>query len=790
MNLSQLAKQLKPYIVPWIERALGNVSSAGGSSGTALTSHALDGAYHTGTLTDAQGPQFLLTDGSRNLTGSLAVSASATIDGVDLDVHASDPAAHHAPVTAGDGIDVTGQAVAVDVTDFIDTSYGLTEATNNIRVNLAADPGLEFATGALRVKVGDGLELLSTGVAVDLAATNPGLEFSGGDLQLGTPGTLTHATTNAKSGATFTHAITAASNPGAAASLLKTTAAGLLQLVQLSSNDTFLSGFAGSGYRIDNGITEVGKTSAEFDNLTVRGRMRVYELLIQQIRATNGSVFVSSASKVERISDDGTAWNVNGSQLTFNSTNAVFDGVFYRMNTRVNDEDDDRDLYHGFLRGDLIRAQRFQMDSNGGFAQVRVSNLYVGTIHSLWEYTAAWVNGDVPVAGDDFVRLGNSQDTTRQGALYLTADDSNAPFMDIVDGITSHADWNTAGKIKVRLGKLTGITDADFGGTLGGYGLYANNVYLKGEIIVTGGNAATITDVADTEAYVAAVEAAAAAGIATKITTGGAAADVNANATTINGGLITTNTIAADRIVGTTLAAIKAVLGEVTLGTGGGIYQGTGTFASPTTGLKVWNDSGVGRIGGYNAGTLQWYANTDGKLYAGAGAVTLDTNGVTISAATVESRLDAEAIEFKTGATDIADIWAYDVSTLSQHRLYLRTLGTDEGRIYLQAMSAGGSSTTALNVIGGDLVSVSGGRFAVGAAVANGIAHFDQASTTGAIPPLLLDQADVSEEFIEFVGTSAANNTNTISTTAVGTYAGKLRVNVNGTYYWLPYYNS
>lgn len=50
-------------------------------------------------------------------------------------------------VNAGDGIDLVADAVAVDVTDFIDTAYGLTEDTNNIRVNAGA--GLTFATDAL-----------------------------------------------------------------------------------------------------------------------------------------------------------------------------------------------------------------------------------------------------------------------------------------------------------------------------------------------------------------------------------------------------------------------------------------------------------------------------------------------------------------------------------------------------------------------------------------------------------------------------------------------------------------
>ena len=38
-------------------------------------------------------------------------------------------------VSVGDGLDIVTDAVAVDVTDFIDTSYGLTESSNNIRIN-------------------------------------------------------------------------------------------------------------------------------------------------------------------------------------------------------------------------------------------------------------------------------------------------------------------------------------------------------------------------------------------------------------------------------------------------------------------------------------------------------------------------------------------------------------------------------------------------------------------------------------------------------------------------------
>jgi len=70
--------------------------------------------------------------------------------------------------------------------------------------------------------------------------------------------------------------------------------------------------------------------------------------------------------------------------------------------------------------------------------------------------------------------------------------------------------------------------------------------------------------------------------------------------------------------------------GVMTIGTSGEIRQGTGTLGSNYTGLRIWRDTNVGRIGGYNANVLQWYANTDGKLYAGAGNIVLDATGLTL----------------------------------------------------------------------------------------------------------------------------------------------------------------
>lgn len=96
------------------------------------------------------------------------------------------PSNLEAKIVAGDGIDLSTnnpagnetRQIDVDVTDLIDTNFGLTEDTNNIRVNLDADPGLEFNAGALRVKVkaSGGISRTADGLSTD---GNALLNYSG-----------------------------------------------------------------------------------------------------------------------------------------------------------------------------------------------------------------------------------------------------------------------------------------------------------------------------------------------------------------------------------------------------------------------------------------------------------------------------------------------------------------------------------------------------------------------------------------------------------------------------------
>ncbi|AUI45578.1 hypothetical protein PL674_05455 [Phocaeicola vulgatus] len=54
-------------------------------------------------------------------------------------------------------------------------------------------------------------------------------------------------------------------------------------------------------------------------------------------------------------------------------------------------------------------------------------------------FIGALLDGDEPQSGEllDFVRSTNLFDTTRSGALYLTASDSEAPYMDVIDGMAT-----------------------------------------------------------------------------------------------------------------------------------------------------------------------------------------------------------------------------------------------------------------------------------------------------------------------------------------------------------------
>ncbi len=224
------------------------IISSGGSASAIVHSTLL------GLLVDDH-TQYLKADGTRPLTGNLSVTDTMTIDGVDISAHAANPNAHHATATEGDGIDITGQVVAVDAT-VVRTSRNLTAGDGLTGGGtLAADRtfalassvaglGLIYTTGVLAVGAGYGIAVSSDDVALSSGVAGAGLTFTTGvidvgqgdgltvsanDVALTTPGTLTVLTANSASGS-HTHSITSSSAPGAAASILASDGTGLLTL--------------------------------------------------------------------------------------------------------------------------------------------------------------------------------------------------------------------------------------------------------------------------------------------------------------------------------------------------------------------------------------------------------------------------------------------------------------------------------------------------------------------------------------------------------------------------------
>ena len=222
------------------------------------------------------------------------------------------------------------------------------------------------------------------------------------------------------------------------------------------NNIGYTSGFLGDGWSIYNKLnsdnTVTGKYVAEVDDLIVRGSMNVHELVINQIRATNGALIVSDAGKVAD----------KGFKRDYSFT--------YKATLKF-----DTDVVGGvakpapFAVGDLILHRRVQASDNS--IVVNEAKFYVNAINVDSDPTKieiyfrdfstsipnskgciATINGTEQTYSSDevstdwdgatFVRAGSRSDTDRQGLVLITSQDSQAPFIDVIDGVTSWEIWD------------------------------------------------------------------------------------------------------------------------------------------------------------------------------------------------------------------------------------------------------------------------------------------------------------------------------------------------------------
>ena len=220
------------------------------------------------------------------------------------------------------------------------------------------------------------------------------------------------------------------------------------------SSERFISGLMGEGMKLYKAIN--GDWNLEIDNAVVRKAMTIFELIISKVRAVNGGLVISSA---------------NGRVKSVSETSG--DPAYYVLGI-------EGDMM--FVADDLVRCQVYT-SGHVKYYWVPVASVNDDSILIL---KSVFPNGTTPAVGDDLVQMGNLTNPNRQGILYLTASEDGKPRISVLDGVNS---TSLAGKSKVILGCLDGMTDTDFPADFqpSGYGLYAMNCFLKGIFILRNG---------------------------------------------------------------------------------------------------------------------------------------------------------------------------------------------------------------------------------------------------------------------------------------------------------------
>lgn len=208
--------------------------------------------------------------------------------------------------------------------------------------------------------------------------------------------------------------------------------------------EDFMSGFAGYGWKIWEYVK--GKWMLEIDSIRVREQFIVFEMLVSKMRAIIGSLGISQAcGKIATVmlSEDGTEYLITLEDETMS-----------------------------FVSHDFMRCQTYT-GTKQTFYHVEIASVVDNVIHvSVSEFDKDEEGNVVnpPEVGNDIVQFGNSVNKNRQSAIYIHADESGQPAIDIMFDIDSK-DWT--GKIKTRLG-------GDIPGGDGARGFYCENGMIKG----------------------------------------------------------------------------------------------------------------------------------------------------------------------------------------------------------------------------------------------------------------------------------------------------------------------
>ena len=245
----------------------------------------------------------------------------------------------------------------------------------------------------------------------------------------------------------------------------------------LASKD-YVSGFAGGkGWAIKNTPTQnvtgqlENRWTGEFDNLIVRGSLKVYEMIISQLLGENDNRIFTGMMEVDH-------YDTESGKIYLDTQNGK--------------------LYNPFRKDDIILVQQYNgMPGISGDNYITksyeliISEAGCGSIAD-GENRLDWVKFDSFSSSmenatpancikpkDTLVRVDNVSDPDRKGIMQIITVGSGAPYLDVLYGMKT--DPNNA--LKGRLGNLQGINHPIFG-QLSGFGEFLQNLYATGDIIL------------------------------------------------------------------------------------------------------------------------------------------------------------------------------------------------------------------------------------------------------------------------------------------------------------------
>lgn len=213
--------------------------------------------------------------------------------------------------------------------------------------------------------------------------------------------------------------------------------------------------FAGQqGYQIS------ATGSAEFENITARGEFHASVLVQDEIHALGGQFMPNTAA------------------VLLGDITTVTSPTTFTMDLK----DPPSGHTQVFFANDLVRIK----DGSGKDNYIRIDSASDQT--TFYRYTCTKQNGTNGTfyAGTAVVYWGT---TTAGSLLNIVGVGADAPYIDVF----SHTGTPWSSTVpNLRIGNLDGVTDGDFS-NLGGYGLYADNIFLKGAYQSTAGAGKRIT---------------------------------------------------------------------------------------------------------------------------------------------------------------------------------------------------------------------------------------------------------------------------------------------------------